>query len=64
MLIGGTIFTVSQVDIAQNFAEDTGLTQEQAEQYINEIPEELISFDELGDELIDEGRYGLMLDLI
>ena len=40
LLIGGTIFTVSQVDIAQNFAEDTGLTQEQAEQYINEIPEE------------------------
>ncbi|MDD3923153.1 MAG: hypothetical protein PHY39_06470 [Endomicrobiaceae bacterium] len=57
LLIGGTIFTVSQVDIVQNFAEDTGLTQEQAEQYINEIPEdELISFDELGDELIGEGQ--------
>jgi len=57
ILIGGTVFTVSQTDIIQNFAEDTGLTQEQAEQYINAIPEnELATFDQVGSDFIVEGQ--------
>ncbi len=57
MLIGGTIYTVSQSDIIQNFSEDTGLTQEQAEQYINAIPEdELAPWDEMGSDFINQGR--------
>ena len=57
ILIGGVAYTISQSDIVQNFAEDTGLTQEQAEQYINEIPEEtLVSWDEIGSEQINIGQ--------
>lgn len=57
LLVGGTVFSVSQSDIIQNFADDTGLTQEQAEQYINEIPEEeLASWDEIGLTHINEGK--------
>lgn len=62
ILIGGVAYTVSQGDIIQNFAEDTGLTQKQAEQYINEIPEEeLASWEQIGSELINESQ--VILDL-
>lgn len=57
VVIGGTAYTVSQSDIIKNFADDTGLSQEQAEQYVNAIPEEdLVTFSELGNDLIDGGR--------
>ncbi|MEX0919348.1 MAG: hypothetical protein WDZ64_01195 [Parcubacteria group bacterium] len=57
ILIGGTAYTVSQSDVIKNFADDTGLTQEQAEQYINEIPEEeLANWDEIGYALIEDGQ--------
>ena len=57
LLIGGTAYTFSQKDVIDNFAEDTGLTQEQAEQYINEISEDdLVTFDVLGQGHIDEGK--------
>jgi hypothetical protein len=49
LLIGGTAYTVNTADVVQNFAEDTGFTQEQAEQYINNIPDdELVSWDKIG----------------
>lgn len=57
IVIGGTAYTVSQGDIIKNFANDTGLTQEQAEQYIKNIPEEeLASWDEVGSLTIEEGQ--------
>ena len=57
LLIGGTAYTFNQADVIQNFADDTGLTQEQAEQYINQIPEEeLVEFDELGYSEIEYGQ--------
>ena len=57
LLIGGASYTISQSDIIQNFAEDTGLTQEQAEEYINEISEEeLASWDQIGSEFINDGK--------
>jgi len=57
IVIGGTAYTVSQSDIIKNFADDTGLTQEQAEQYIKNIPEEqLAPWDEIGSEVIEEGQ--------
>jgi hypothetical protein len=57
LVIGGTAYTVNQADVIKNFASDTGITQEQAEQYINSIDEnELASFDEVGSLLIDEGK--------
>lgn len=57
VVIGGTAYTVSQSDIVDNFAEDTGLTQEQAEEYVNSIEEdELASFDEIGVSYIQDGE--------
>jgi hypothetical protein len=31
VVIGGTAYSINQVDVVNNFAEDTGLTQQQAE---------------------------------
>ena len=57
IIIGGTAYNVSQSDIIKNFADDTGLTQEQAELYINEIPEEqLAAWNEIGYEFINDGQ--------
>lgn len=60
IIIGGSAYTVSQTDIVNNFADDTGMTQEQAEEYVNNINEnELTSFNELGDSLISDSKVAL-----
>lgn len=57
LVIGGTVFTVSQADIAKNFSKDTGISQKEAEQYVEEITEEdLVPYDELGSDFISEGQ--------
>ncbi len=62
ILIGGSAYTISQTDIVNNFAEDTGLTQEQAEQYVGGVSEdELFSFDVMGSDLLSQGREMLKL---
>lgn len=60
VIIGSTAYTVSQADIAKHFAADTGLTQEQAEQYIGNLTEDdLASFYEIGSNFIDDGEDAL-----
>ena len=55
VVIGGSIFTFTQPDVVDNFAEETGLSTEQADQYINNISEdELATFTEIGSELVTE----------
>ncbi|PIR62389.1 MAG: hypothetical protein COU65_03475 [Candidatus Pacebacteria bacterium CG10_big_fil_rev_8_21_14_0_10_42_12] len=57
LVIGGTIYSASQTDIVDNFSKDTGLTQQEAEQYVSEISEEdLFSFSEIGSDFIEEGQ--------
>jgi len=57
LVIGGTIYTVSQADIVDNFSKDTGLSQKEAEQYVENITEDdLASFDEIGSDFISEGQ--------
>ncbi|MEN9921090.1 MAG: hypothetical protein RLZZ517_68 [Candidatus Parcubacteria bacterium] len=57
LLVGGTAYTISQTDVAKNFANDTGLTQEQAEQYVNNVKEEdLASWDTVGSSFITDGQ--------
>ena len=57
LAIGGTIYSVSQSDIAKNFSADTGMSQEAAEQYIENIDEsDLASFDEIGSNFISDGE--------
>lgn len=55
--IGGTVYTVSQTDVINNFANDTGLTQQQAEQYVKNVKDEdLVSYSELGSEYTKDGQ--------
>jgi len=55
LVIGGAAFNFTQEDVVNNMADDTGLTQQQAEQYINAIPaDELVSFTEVGSGYVAE----------
>jgi len=57
LVIGGTAYTVSQADVAKNFADDTGLTTQEAEQYVNGVTEEdLVSYDVLGTSYVADGQ--------
>ncbi len=57
VVVGGTAYTVNQTDVVNNFATDTGLTQQQAEQYVSNVTEDdLIPYDELGSDYIEEGQ--------
>ena len=58
IVVGGTAYHVSQSDIIKNFAEDTGLTQEQAEQYIDKIQKEGVeNWSEVGSIEIETGQF-------
>lgn len=57
LVIGGTVYGVSNRDIVKNFSQETGMTQQQAEEYVNSISEdELASFHEIGSDFISEGQ--------
>jgi hypothetical protein len=57
LVIGGTVYTFSQADVVKNFSKDTGLTQQEAEQYVSEIKDEdLAPFGEIGSDFISEGQ--------
>lgn len=57
IVIGGVGYTVTKTDIAKNFAKDTGMSQEQAQQYIDSVKEEdLATFDKIGEEFADGGN--------
>ena len=57
LIIGGTVYSVSQADIVNKFSEETGMSQQEAEQYVENISDdELVSFDELGSVFISEGQ--------
>lgn len=56
LIIGGTVYSVSQSDVVSNFSAETGMSQKDAEAYVESIPEdEMVSFDVLGAELIADG---------
>lgn len=57
LVVGGTIYSVSNQDIVNNFSKETGMSQEAAKQYVESIPEdELASFTEVGQDLVSDGR--------
>ena len=57
MAIGGTIYTVNQADVVDNFAEDTGLTQQEATEYVESVDNsELVSYTEIGDQFVTDGN--------
>jgi len=62
LVIGGTIFTVKQADIVKNFSKDTGLSQKEAQQYVENVTEDdLVSYDKLGSDFISDGQDVLNL---
>lgn len=57
LVIGGTAYTISQEDVIKNFSAETGMSSEQAEEYISGIEEEdLVSWNELGNDYINNGQ--------
>lgn len=56
LLIGGTGFAVSQTDVVNNFANETGMSQAEAEQYSKDAQKDLASFAEIGQDFIDMGN--------
>lgn len=60
LVIGGTGFAVSQTDVINNFAKETGMSQEQAQQYADSIKNDLDSFSNIGKELVGTG--GTLVD--
>lgn len=57
LIIGGTVYSVSQADIVSKFSAETGMSQQEAEEYVENISDdELVSFDELGSVFITEGQ--------
>ena len=57
VVIGGSAYTISQTDIINNFADDTGLTQQEAKDYVKNIdPDDLVSYEKLGSDFITDGN--------
>jgi hypothetical protein len=57
IVIGGTIFTISQADLVKNFSKETGLSQKEAQEYVENVTEDdLVSYDEVGKEFISDGQ--------
>lgn len=57
VVIGGTAYTVSQSDIASNFSKNAGVSQQQAQQYVNNINQsDLKSFSKVGSGLVSDGN--------
>lgn len=57
VIIGGGAYTVSQQDVSTNLATDTGMSQQEAENYVaNVSDEDLVSYDKLGSDFIDLGK--------
>ncbi|HSW96405.1 MAG TPA: hypothetical protein VLF89_01115 [Candidatus Saccharimonadales bacterium] len=57
LVIGGTVFSFSQADVVKNFSKNSGLTQQEAQQYVDGLKkEDLQSFDKIGSEMISDGQ--------
>lgn len=57
LVIGGTGFAINQADVVQNFAEETGMSEQQAQRYVEDTQGNLESFSVVGQEFIDDGNY-------
>ena len=59
LVIGGASFAINQADVVNNFAEETGMTQEQAQQYVEDSQGDLESFAKVGQDTLDSGNQAL-----
>ncbi len=57
LVLGGTAYTFTQQDVINNFAEDTGVSQEEATEYVNNITDsDLVPYQEIGTGLVNDGQ--------
>ena len=56
LVIGGTGYTISQSDVVSNFAKNTGMSQQQAQQYVNNSQNNLASFSKVGQDFVSDGN--------
>lgn len=57
LVIGGVVYNMSQADVAKNFSKDTGMSQEEAQQYVEKVnQDELVPFDKLGADIVSGGQ--------
>lgn len=60
LVIGATAYAVTETDVIKNFSKETGMTQQEAQQYVENISEdEMVSFEEEGIFLITSGQADL-----
>jgi hypothetical protein len=57
VVVGSVTYSISRTAIVENFSRDTGMSKQEAEQYVENITEDdLVDWDELGSEFITEGE--------
>lgn len=57
VVVGSVAYSVSQADIVKNFSKDTGMSQQEAEQYIGNISEDdKVAWSEIGSVFISDGQ--------
>lgn len=56
LIVGGTGYTISQSDVVSNFAKNTGMSQQQAQQYVNNSQNNLESFTKAGQDFVSDGN--------
>lgn len=56
IIIGGTGYTISQSDVVNNFASNTGMTQQEAQKYVDNTQNDLESFTKIGQDAVTDGN--------
>ncbi len=56
LVIGGTAYTVSQTSVVNNFSKNTGMTQQQAQNYVHNAQNNLQSFSKIGQSFVSDGN--------
>jgi hypothetical protein len=56
LAIGGTVYTVSQTNVVDNFSKNTGMSHKQAQNYVNSAQNNLESFSKIGQGLVSDGN--------
>lgn len=57
LTIGGTTYIVNKEDVVNNFASDTGMNTQQAEEYVNSLKEEdMVGYDVIGNDFVKDGN--------
>lgn len=57
LAIGGTTYMVSQSNVVSNLSKNSGMSQQQAQQYVNNIPQsDMASFTKVGQGFVSDGN--------